>query len=260
MRSARRSGSAWHRPRRRSCSAIATPSSFRCWPASAERSKRSRSEIRHLQRTEVREAEEPFDAGNQGSSAMPHKRNPHESERISGSGAPAARLRATAARERGALARAGHQPQFRRARHLSRCLHRARLSCWTSSPTSSRTSSSIQTACSANLESDRRPHLLAAGAAGAGRCRNRSPGGVQSSSSATRWRPGTAAASFREASARRSASVAQLRQPSYHRDLFDPDEQLGPRRCSLCQPGSGSSDEVATGARFVEVVSREPCR
>jgi adenylosuccinate lyase len=41
-------------------------------------------EIRHLQRTEVREAEEPFKAGNQGSSAMPHKRNPHESERVTG--------------------------------------------------------------------------------------------------------------------------------------------------------------------------------
>jgi adenylosuccinate lyase len=41
-------------------------------------------EIRHLQRTEVREAEEPFDVGNQGSSAMPHKRNPHASERITG--------------------------------------------------------------------------------------------------------------------------------------------------------------------------------
>ncbi|MFT4037462.1 MAG: adenylosuccinate lyase [Thermomicrobiales bacterium] len=42
------------------------------------------TEIRHLQRTEVGEAEEPFDPGNQGSSAMPHKRNPHASERISG--------------------------------------------------------------------------------------------------------------------------------------------------------------------------------
>ena len=41
-------------------------------------------EFRHLQRSEVREVEEPFDPGNQGSSAMPHKRNPHASERIAG--------------------------------------------------------------------------------------------------------------------------------------------------------------------------------
>ena len=42
------------------------------------------TEIRHLARTEVREVEEPFDPGNMGSSAMPHKRNPHASERVSG--------------------------------------------------------------------------------------------------------------------------------------------------------------------------------
>jgi adenylosuccinate lyase len=41
-------------------------------------------EIRHLQRTEVREAEEFFSAGQKGSSAMPHKRNPITCENISG--------------------------------------------------------------------------------------------------------------------------------------------------------------------------------
>ncbi len=42
------------------------------------------TEIRHLQRTEVLEAEEFFSSGQKGSSAMPHKRNPIVSERISG--------------------------------------------------------------------------------------------------------------------------------------------------------------------------------
>jgi adenylosuccinate lyase len=41
-------------------------------------------EIRHLQRTEVREVEEPFGQGQKGSSAMPHKRNPVLSENLTG--------------------------------------------------------------------------------------------------------------------------------------------------------------------------------
>jgi adenylosuccinate lyase len=42
------------------------------------------TEIRHLQRTEVGEAFEPFRSGQKGSSAMPHKRNPIKSEQLSG--------------------------------------------------------------------------------------------------------------------------------------------------------------------------------
>jgi adenylosuccinate lyase len=41
-------------------------------------------EVRHLQRTEVREVEEPFAAGQKGSSSMPHKRNPVTAEQICG--------------------------------------------------------------------------------------------------------------------------------------------------------------------------------
>lgn len=42
------------------------------------------TEIRHLQRTEVGEVEEPFASGQRGSSAMPHKRNPIQSENLTG--------------------------------------------------------------------------------------------------------------------------------------------------------------------------------
>ena len=57
---------------------------FSCLGVLASSLDRIATEIRHLQRSDVREVEEPFREGQKGSSSMPHKRNPIKCENVSG--------------------------------------------------------------------------------------------------------------------------------------------------------------------------------
>ena len=115
-RRAQRSASASSPPPRRSSRATATPRCSTTLAVLGSSLDRFATEIRHLQRTEVREAEEPFGRGQKGSSAMPHKRNPITCERISGLARVLRGNAVVGARERAAVARARHLPLLRRAR------------------------------------------------------------------------------------------------------------------------------------------------
>ena len=85
------------------------------------------TEIRHLQRTEVREAEEFFSEGQKGSSSMPHKRNPVLTENLTGLARVVRGAVDPGAGERHAVARARHLALLGRALHRARRHGDARL-------------------------------------------------------------------------------------------------------------------------------------
>ena len=128
--------------------ATATPSCCRRSASPAPGLERLATEIRHLQRTEVREAEEPFKKGQKGSSAMPHKRNPITTERITGLARVLRGYAQAARRERRALARARHQPLRRRARDPARRDDRAGLHAVAGDPRRRRPGRRTRTGCS----------------------------------------------------------------------------------------------------------------
>ena len=92
------------------------------------------TEIRHLQRTEVREVEEYFSPGQKGSSAMPHKRNPVLSENLTGLARLVRCDGAAGDGERRALARARHLALLGRAGDRPGRHDRARLRARIASP------------------------------------------------------------------------------------------------------------------------------
>ena len=108
--------------------------------------------VRHWQRTEVGEAEEGFGAGQKGSSAMPHKKNPILSREPDRPRAPAPRLRAGRARGRRAVARARHLALERRAGRDAGRHHPRRLHARARDRPRARASSSTPTRMRANLE------------------------------------------------------------------------------------------------------------
>ena len=105
------------------------------------------TEIRHLQRTEVLEAEEYFSPGQKGSSAMPHKRNPVLTENLTGLARMVRGYVDAGAGECRAVARAGHLALVGRALHRPRRDDHARFRARAADRRGRQAASSIPSGC-----------------------------------------------------------------------------------------------------------------
>ena len=146
-------------------------------------------EVRHLQRTEVREAEEYFSKGQKGSSAMPHKRNPVTCEQICGL-ARVVRSNAQAAFENVALWHErdiSHSSVERVILPDSTILADYLLDKTTQA---GRSASGLSRAHAPQPRHDARPGVFRPASARSGRRGHAARGGIQRGAAATPWKPG----------------------------------------------------------------------
>ena len=149
------------------------------------------TEIRHLQRTELREAEEYFAPGQKGSSAMPHKRNPVLSENLTGLARLIRSHVTPALGKRRAVARARYFPLLRRAHHRAGRDDRARFRAG-AADRADRAARRLSRAHARESGVARRACRLAARAIGADPGRDEPRGRLPPRAERTRWRRGKA--------------------------------------------------------------------